>query len=76
MRSEPDEHAVSLQNLIAVDRLLTEGTRSGCRVIDALGEDRVATGEFTRWTRPSAILVIMSRVAIVSGVLAALEFAV
>jgi hypothetical protein len=76
MRSEPDENAAVLSNLMAVDRRLIQGTPSRHSMVDAFGEDRAAVREFTRWTRPSAILVIVSRVAIVCGVLAALEFAV
>jgi hypothetical protein len=76
MASEPDENAAVLPSVMAVNGLWIDAAGSRHGTLAGSRDDRAAVQNFTRRTRAFAILAFASRVALVGGVLTALEFAV
>jgi hypothetical protein len=76
MASEPNENAAVLPNVMSADGLWNDATGSRYGTLEGFRDDRAAVQNFTRRTRAFAVLAFASRVALVGGVLTALEFAV
>jgi hypothetical protein len=76
MASEPNENAAVLPNVMSVDGLWNDAAGSRQATLEGFRADRAAVRSFTYRTRAFAVLAFASRVALVGGVLTALEFAV
>jgi hypothetical protein len=76
MANEPNENAAILPTMMSVDGLWNDAADSRKDTLEGFRDDPAAVRSFTYRTRAFAILAFASRVALVGGVLTALEFAV